>query len=75
MYQLKRKKAAALASGGFGAPVAVLLSDFYRSDPGRYDVKSPNCNIYKTLYPEALRLEGLRLIEYGEQPLPMLAEV
>ncbi len=28
---------------------------------GRYDVKSPNCNIYKTLYPEALRLEGLRL--------------
>lgn len=31
---------------------------------GRYDVKSPNCNIYKALYPEALRLEGLRLIKY-----------
>jgi uncharacterized protein len=32
---------------------------------GRYDVKSPNCNIYKALYPEALRLEGLRLLKYG----------
>jgi uncharacterized protein len=31
---------------------------------GRYDVKSPNCNIYKTLYPEAVRLEGLRLLKY-----------
>jgi len=31
---------------------------------GRYDVKSPNCNIYKTLYPEALRLEALRLIKF-----------
>lgn len=32
---------------------------------GRYDVKSPNCNIYKELYPEALRLEGLRLLKYA----------
>jgi len=32
---------------------------------GRYDVKSPNCNIYKALYPDALRLEGLRLLKYG----------
>jgi len=31
---------------------------------GRYDVKSPDCNIYKTLYPEVLRLEGLRLLKY-----------
>jgi uncharacterized protein len=31
---------------------------------GRYDVRSPNCNIYKALYPEALRLEGLRLLKY-----------
>ncbi|MDM8532740.1 radical SAM protein [Anaerolineales bacterium HSG25] len=31
---------------------------------GRYDVQSPNCNIYKTLYPEAIRLEGLRLLKY-----------
>jgi uncharacterized protein len=29
---------------------------------GRYDVKSPNCRIYKALYPEVLRLEGLRLL-------------
>ncbi len=30
---------------------------------GRYDVKSPNCNIYKTIFPEVLRLEGLRLLK------------
>ncbi len=30
---------------------------------GRYDVQSPNCHIYKTLYPAALRLEGLRLLK------------
>lgn len=30
---------------------------------GRWDIKSPHCNIYKTLYPEALRLEGLRLLK------------
>lgn len=34
---------------------------------GRYDVKSPNCNIYKTLYPEALKLEGLRLLKKLKQ--------
>lgn len=33
---------------------------------GRYDVKSPNCNIYKAIYPQALRLEGLRLLKYAE---------
>lgn len=32
---------------------------------GRYDVKSPNCNIYRAIYPEALRLEGLRLLKYA----------
>lgn len=32
---------------------------------GRYDVKSPNCRIYKALFPEVLRLEGLRLLKYG----------
>jgi len=31
---------------------------------GRYDVKSPNCNIYKALFPKALRLEALRLLCY-----------
>ena len=35
---------------------------------GRYDVKSPNCNIYKALFPAALRLEALRLLQY-EQPV------
>lgn len=32
---------------------------------GRYDIKSPDCNIYKALYPEILRLEGLRLLKYS----------
>jgi uncharacterized protein len=32
---------------------------------GRYDIKSPNCNIYKAIYPDALRLEGLRLLRYA----------
>lgn len=30
---------------------------------GRWDVQSPNCRIYKTLLPDALRLEGLRLLK------------
>ncbi len=30
---------------------------------GRWDVQSPHCNIYRTLFPAALRLEGLRLIK------------
>lgn len=30
---------------------------------GRWDVSSPHCNIYKTLLPAALRLEGLRLLK------------
>jgi len=32
---------------------------------GRYDIKSPNCNIYKAIFPEILRLEGLRLLKHG----------
>ena len=32
---------------------------------GRYDIQSPNCNIYKALYPEAIRLEGLRILKYS----------
>jgi uncharacterized protein len=35
---------------------------------GRYDVKSPNCNIYEAIYPQALRLEGLRILKYGLAP-------
>lgn len=34
---------------------------------GRYDVKSPNCDIYKALFPEIIRLEGLRLLKYADQ--------
>jgi len=32
---------------------------------GRYDIKSPNCAIYKAIYPQALRLEALRLLRYA----------
>lgn len=31
---------------------------------GRYDVKSPNCDIYKAIFPAVLRLEGLRILKY-----------
>lgn len=31
---------------------------------GRSDIKSPNCNIYKALFPDALHLEALRLLAY-----------
>lgn len=30
---------------------------------GRYNVQSPNCNIYKALLPEVVRLEGWRLLK------------
>jgi uncharacterized protein len=36
---------------------------------GRYDIKSPNCNIYKAVYPQALRLEGLRILKYAPMGL------
>lgn len=32
---------------------------------GRYDIKSPNCHIYQALFPDALHLEGLRLLRYS----------
>lgn len=32
---------------------------------GRFDVKSPNCNIYQALFPAVLRLEGLRILKYA----------
>jgi len=37
---------------------------------GRSDIKSPNCAIYKALFPEALRLEALRLLKY-EEPITL----
>lgn len=42
-----------------GCPVATFQAT------GRYDVKSPNCNIYRAIYPAALRLEALRLLKYA----------
>jgi uncharacterized protein len=36
-------------------------------ETGRYDVKSPNCRIYKALYPEVLRLEALRILKYADE--------
>lgn len=35
---------------------------------GRYDVRSPNCRIYKALYPDVLRLEGQRLLATQANP-------
>ncbi|WP_189361783.1 radical SAM/SPASM domain-containing protein [Thermogemmatispora tikiterensis] len=32
---------------------------------GRLDVRSPNCAIYQTLFPDVLRLEALRVLKYG----------
>lgn len=40
---------------------------------GRYDIKSPNCRIYKALYPQLLRLEGLRLLKLAAQQHPTSA--
>lgn len=37
---------------------------------GRFDVRSPNCNIYRAIYPDAVRLEGLRVLRYA-QPHPV----
>jgi uncharacterized protein len=42
-----------------GCPIATFRAT------GRYDLQSPNCGIYKALYPEAIRLEGLRLLAHG----------
>jgi uncharacterized protein len=33
---------------------------------GRTDIQSPYCEVYKALYPAALRLEGLRLLKWVE---------
>lgn len=36
-------------------------------ETGRYEAKSPNCEIYKALFPEVIRLEGLRLLKYADE--------
>ncbi len=38
---------------------------------GRYDLRSPNCHIYKALFPEALRLEALRQEKYSGVNAPV----
>lgn len=45
-----------------GCPVATANAT------GRAGVKSPNCNIYRAIYPAAIRLEGLRLLKYAAFP-------
>jgi len=35
---------------------------------GRNDLRSPNCAIYQALFPDAVRLEALRLLRY-ERPV------
>lgn len=32
---------------------------------GRYDLPSPYCDLYRKLYPQVVRLEGLRLLRYA----------
>jgi uncharacterized protein len=44
---------------GGGCPMEI----FART--GSYSAKSPHCEIYKALYPEIMRLEGLRLLTYA----------
>jgi uncharacterized protein len=44
-----------------GCPVAT-----YRAT-GRYDLRSPNCRIYRELFPDVIRLEGLRLLQLARQ--------
>lgn len=48
-----------------GCPLATFRAT------GRYDIKSPNCNIYKALYPEVVRLEGLRLLKYADNSVSL----
>jgi uncharacterized protein len=42
-----------------GCPIATWQAT------GQFDLKSPNCRIYKQLYPDLLRLEGLRLLHWA----------
>lgn len=41
---------------------AVVVQNHRDNGSGR----SPNCNIYQAIYPEAIRLEGLRLLKYAK---------
>lgn len=37
---------------------------------GSYEARSPHCLIYRTLFPEVLRLEALRMLKYDQPWLP-----
>jgi uncharacterized protein len=43
-----------------GCPLATFRAT------GRYDIQSPNCGIYQALYPDVIRLEGLRLLHWHQ---------
>ena len=43
-----------------GCPVLTLRAT------GRTDIQSPYCNVYKAVFPELLKLEGMRLLKYGQ---------
>ena len=40
---------------------------------GRYDAPSPYCRVYLALFPEVVRLEGMRLLKYGLTPQQAVA--
>lgn len=46
-----------------GCPVATFHAT------GHYDRRSPNCTVYRSLYPDLLRLEGLRLLYWEQQKM------
>jgi uncharacterized protein len=47
-----------------GCPLATFRAT------GRYDIQSPNCGIYQALYPDVIRLEGLRLLHWHHHTHP-----
>jgi uncharacterized protein len=44
-----------------GCPVATFRAS------GRYDTRSPHCVLYQALYPDLIRLEGLRLLHWHQR--------
>ena len=57
-----KKKGAGIVNGAIGAQEGARLLTYKAT--GKYDVKSPYCRVYKAIYPELLKLEGLRLFPY-----------
>ncbi|NJN19224.1 MAG: SPASM domain-containing protein [Oscillochloris sp.] len=46
-----------------GCPIATFRAT------GRYDIQSPNCGIYQALYPDLIRLEGIRILQRAQWPV------